>query len=84
MFNYTFTDRLDYNLRGSEPELLELQKAAQQRIPVEDIDFVSKYPDASISCPAAPGLKYAKMLAIPLTGALIRTSTRCRATMRPT
>lgn len=72
MFNYAFTDRLDYNLRGSEPELLALQKAAQQRIPVEDIEFVSKYPETLNFVSRGAGLKYAKMLAIPLTGALIR------------
>jgi hypothetical protein len=72
MFNYAFTDRLDYNLRGSEPERLALQKAAQQRIPVEDIEFVSKYPETLNFVSRGAGLKYAKMLAIPLTGALIR------------
>ena len=37
LFNYSFTDRLDSTLRGSEAELLELQRATQPRIPVEDI-----------------------------------------------
>ncbi len=55
MFNYAFTDRLDYNLRGSEPELLALQKAAQQRIPVEDLSSSASIPTPSISSPAAPG-----------------------------
>ena len=46
LFNYSFTDRLDSTLRGSEAELLELQRATQPRIPVGDIYFAGKYPDA--------------------------------------
>ena len=72
LFNYSFTDRLDSTLRGSEAELLELQRATQPRIPVEDIYFASKYPDAFNFVAKGPGFEYAKMLAIPLAGALIR------------
>jgi holliday junction DNA helicase RuvA len=72
LFNYSFTDRLDSTLRGSEPELLELQRATQPRIPVEDIYFAGKYPEAFNFVAKGTGLEYAKMLAIPLAGALIR------------
>ena len=72
LFNYSFTDRLDSTLRGSEAELLELQRAAQPRIPVEDIYFAGKYPDAFNFVAKGPGFEYAKMLSIPLAGALIR------------
>jgi hypothetical protein len=72
LFNYSFTDRLDSTLRGSEAELLELQRATQPRIPVEDIYFASKYPDAFNFVAKGAGFEYAKMLAIPLAGALIR------------
>jgi hypothetical protein len=72
LFNYTFSDRIDYEMKGSEQEMLQLQKAAQERIPVEDIEFSSKYPDAFNFVARDPGLKYLKMMAIPLTGALIR------------
>ncbi|HTS54230.1 MAG TPA: hypothetical protein VMH26_13225 [Burkholderiales bacterium] len=72
LFNYSFTDRLDSTLRGSEAELLELQRATQPRIPVEDIYFAGKYPDAFNFVAKGVGFEYAKMLAIPLAGALIR------------
>jgi hypothetical protein len=72
LFNYSFTDRLDSTLRGSEAELLELQRATQPRIPVEDIYFAGKYPDAFNFVAKGAGFEYAKMLAIPLAGALIR------------
>ena len=72
LFNYSFTDRLDSTLRGSEAELLELQTAAQPRIPVGDIFFASKYPDAFNFVANGPGFEYAKMLSLPLAGALIR------------
>jgi hypothetical protein len=72
LFNYTFSDRIDPSLSGSEAELLALQKAAQPRLPVEDIEFASKYPDALNFVSRDPGLKYLRLLAIPLTGALTR------------
>jgi len=72
LFTYTFSDRIDYEMKGSEQEMLQLQKAAQERIPVEDIEFSSKYPDAFNFVSRDPGLKYLKLMAIPLTGALIR------------
>ena len=72
LFTYTFSDRIDYEMKGSEQEMLQLQRAAQERIPVEDIEFASKYPDAFNFVSRDPGLKYLKLMAIPLTGALIR------------
>jgi hypothetical protein len=78
MFNYTFTDRFDYELKESERELLELQREAQRRIPREDVEFSSRYPEAFyfIACSPegqyCPGVKYWKMLAIPLMGEIIR------------
>jgi hypothetical protein len=72
LFNYSFTDRLDSTLRGSEAELVELQRATQRRIPAEDIYFAGKYPEAFNFVSKGAGLEYAKMMAIPLAGALIR------------
>jgi hypothetical protein len=72
LFNYGFTDRLDSTLRGSESELLELQRATHARLPVEDIYFAGKYPDAFNFVAKGTGFEYAKMLSIPLAGALIR------------
>src|SRR5262249_33301803 len=66
LFNYGFTDRLDSTLRGSEAELLELQRATHARLPVEDIYFSSKYPDAFNFVAKGTGFEYAKMLSIPL------------------
>jgi hypothetical protein len=53
LFNYTFTDRFDYELKEAEEELLALQKQAQGRIPREDVEFSSRYPDAFGSSRAA-------------------------------
>ncbi len=92
LFNYTFTDRFEYELKDSEAELLALQKQAQGRIPREDVEFTSRYPDAFrfIACSPdgsfCPGVKYWKMLAIPLMGELLRyidrTSAEIEAQMR--
>jgi len=92
LFNYTFTDRFDYELKDAETELLALQKQAQSRIPREDVEFTSRYPDAFrfIACSPdgsfCPGVKYWKMLAIPLMGELLRyidrTSADIEAQMR--
>ena len=92
LFNYTFTDRFDYELKDAEAELLALQKQAQSRIPREDVEFTSRYPDAFrfIACSPGgsycPGVKYWKMLAIPLMGELLRyidrTSAQIEAQMR--
>ena len=92
LFNYTFTDRFEYELKESEAELFALQKQAQRRIPREDVEFTSRYPDAFrfIACSPdgrfCPGVKYWKMLAIPLMGELLRyidrTSADIEAQMR--
>jgi len=85
LFNYTFTDRFDYELKDAEAELMALQKQAQSRIPREDVEFTSRYPDAFrfIACSPdgsfCPGLKYWKMLAIPLMGELLRYIDRTSA-----
>jgi len=78
LFNYTFTDRFEYELKESERELLALQQAAQKRIPIEDIEFTSRYPDTFrfVACgpdsPYCPSLKYWRMLIYPLMGEIIR------------
>jgi hypothetical protein len=85
LFNYTFTDRFDYELKEAEQELLALQKQAHSRIPREDVEFSSRYPDAFrfIACSPdggyCPGVKYWKMLAIPLLGELLRYMDRTSA-----
>lgn len=76
--NYTFTDRFDYELKDSERELIALQKEAQKRIPREDIEFTSRYPDTFqfVACSPdsryCPSLKYWKMLIYPLMGEIFR------------
>ncbi len=78
LFYYTFTDRFDYEVKETQGELHELQKQALQRIPVEDIEFASRYKEAwkFIACSPdsryCPGLQYWKMLAIPLLGSVFR------------
>jgi hypothetical protein len=78
LFNYTFTDRFDYELQESERELRALQQAAQKRIPREDVEFTSRYPDTFqfVACSPdsryCPSLKYWKMLIYPLMGEVIR------------
>jgi hypothetical protein len=78
LFNYTFTDRFDYELKEAEQELKALQKEAQQRIPREDIEFTSRYPETFqfLACSPesryCPSVKYWKMLIYPLMGEIIR------------
>ena len=78
LFNYTFTDRFEYELKDSEAELRALQQAAQKRIPREDIEFTSRYPDAFrfVACSPdsryCPSIKYWKMLIYPLMGEIFR------------
>jgi hypothetical protein len=78
LFNYTFTDRFEYELKDAEAELRTLQQAAQKRIPREDIEFTSRYPDTFrfIACPPdsryCPSIKYWKMLIYPLMGEIFR------------
>jgi hypothetical protein len=78
LFNYTFTDRFDYELKDAEHELKELQQEALKRIPVEDIEFTSRYPESFqfLACSPdsryCPSVKYWKMLIYPLMGEIIR------------
>jgi len=78
LFNYTFTDRFDYELKESEAELRTLQQQAQKRLPREDIEFTSRYPDTFrfVACSPdsryCPSLKYWRMLIYPLMGEIFR------------
>jgi hypothetical protein len=63
MAYYTFTDRLQYNMRGSEREVTALQTVWWEREPFALKDFTS-YPDAMRFAGADPGVKYCRMLAI--------------------
>jgi hypothetical protein len=63
MAYYTFTDRLHYNVRGSEREIAALQTVWWEREPFALKDFTA-YPDAMRFAGADPGVKYCKMLAI--------------------
>jgi len=78
LFYYTFTGRFDYNTRETQAQLISLQKAALSRIPTEDVHFSKRNPEAYafIACSPdsenCPGLKYWKMLAIPMMGAVYR------------
>ena len=78
LFYYTFTGRFDYNTRETRGQLISLQKAALSRIPTEDVHFSKRNPEAYafIACSPdsenCPGLKYWKMLSIPMMGAVYR------------
>jgi hypothetical protein len=78
LFNYTFTDRFEYEMADAERELKALQQEAQKRIPREDIEFTSRYPESFqfLACPPesryCPGPKYWKMLIYPLMGEITR------------
>jgi hypothetical protein len=78
LFNYTFTDRFEYELKDAERELHDLQKEAEKRIPREDIEFSSRYPESFqfLACSPesryCPSVKYWKMLIYPLMGEVIR------------
>jgi hypothetical protein len=78
LFYYTFTDRFDYETKETQAQLKSLQKAALSRIPVEDVHFSKRNPEAYafIACSPdseyCPGLHYWKMLTIPMMGAVFR------------
>lgn len=61
--NYTFTDRIDYRIKGSEPEVAHLQEVWWAREPFRVRDF-SHDPDAVRFAGRNPGIKYTRMLAI--------------------
>ncbi len=63
MAYYTFTNRLSYNMHGSEREIVALQTVWWDREPFALKDFTA-YPDAMRFAGADPGVKYCKMLAI--------------------
>jgi hypothetical protein len=63
MAYYTFTDRLHYDVRGSEREVVALQTVWWEREPFKLKDFTA-YPDAMRFAGTNPGVKYCKMLAI--------------------
>jgi hypothetical protein len=78
LFYYTFTDRFDYETKETQAQLKSLQRAALSRIPVEDVHFSNRNPEAYafIACSPdseyCPGLHYWKMLTIPMMGAVFR------------
>lgn len=80
LFNYTYTGRFKYDLKGAEAELKELQRAAQPRIPGKDneLEFSTKHREAFQFVACSPesrycvGPRYSRLLAIPLQGAIIR------------
>jgi hypothetical protein len=61
--NYTFTDRLDYRVKGAEREIAHLQEVWWAREPFRERDF-TRYPDAIRFAGENPGIKYTRMLAI--------------------
>jgi len=63
MAYYTFTDRLRYDMRGSEREVVALQTVWWEREPFKLHDFTA-YPEAMRFAGTDPGVKYCKMLAI--------------------
>lgn len=60
---YTFTERIRYDVPGSEREMAQLQKAWWVEDHRRVYDF-TPYPDAMHFAGQDPGVKYAKMLAI--------------------
>ena len=80
LFNYTYTGKFKYDLKGAEAELKALQKAAQPRIPKKDneLEFSTLNPEAFqfVACSPdsryCPGIRYARMNGLPVQGAIIR------------
>lgn len=70
MANYTFTDRLDYRMPGTEREVAELQQTWWAREPMRVRDF-SRYPGALRFAGENPGIKYTRLLAIQGVGAVL-------------
>lgn len=61
--NYTFTDRIRYNVKGSEREMAQLQSVWWVTDHSKIYDF-TPYPNAIRFATQSPGTKYCKMLAI--------------------
>lgn len=80
LFNYTYTGRFQYDLKGAEAELKALQKVAESRIPEKDneIGFTTRHREAWQFVACSPesrycvGPKYAALVGIPMQGAIIR------------
>ncbi len=78
IFYYTFAGRFDYEVEETRKQLFSLQNEALTRIPREDVHFSKRYQEAFafIACSPdsdnCPGVRYWKMLAIPLMGAVFR------------
>jgi len=61
--NYTFTDRIDHRIKGSERELAHLQETWWAREPFR-VRELSRYPEVVRFAGENPGIKYTRMLAI--------------------
>ena len=78
LFYYTFTDRWDYRLEETRKQLEALQKEARTRVPNDKLSWKAGEKEAYtfIACSPeseyCPGVKYWKMLAIPMMGAVFR------------
>jgi hypothetical protein len=61
MTNYTFTNRIRQDVRGTEKEMAHLQELWWAQEPFKERDF-SRYPNAMRFAGGATGVKYVKML----------------------
>jgi hypothetical protein len=60
---YTFTDRLKYNVPGSEAEMLDLQKTTYEiKSHFDPIYDLTRYPNTMRFASRDPGVKYMKMM----------------------
>jgi hypothetical protein len=75
--NCTFTNRLDYRVKGADREIAHLQEVWWAREPFRARDF-TRYADVIRFAGQYPGIKYTKMLAIQgievITGHIDRTA----------
>lgn len=78
MANYTFTNRLDYRMKGTEREVAKLQEVWWAREPMRVRDF-SKYPGALRFAGENPGIKYTRALAIQGIGVILDRIDRAAA-----
>jgi hypothetical protein len=76
--NYTFTERIDYQLKGSEAEIRDLQRSWWAREPLRERDF-SRYPNVVRFAGENPGIKYSRMLAIQGVGMIVERIDRVTA-----
>jgi hypothetical protein len=61
--NYTFTDRIDYGMKGSEAEIRSLQDSWWAHEPFREREL-SRHPNVVRFAGENPGIKYTRMLAI--------------------